>query len=158
MRLYHYNKLTNSKIYNKTMQYIPCPSTRSLLMSLSLMGLLCVGCNRGDRANDDVSQADDLYVELLSTYKAYADSLEQIPVTDTTGRVAAIEERFEKQMHRINWKYPMDTDHYLSQSQNDTLWSYTQRYTHARALHRHQPAQPDTTLSQPDSIAVPQAL
>lgn len=98
---------------------------------------LCALCScRGEEEKKvDPRQCDALYGELLGAYKAYGDSMARCADTDTTGRAKALEERLERRIKEIYWRYPMDLDSHLSEAQNDTLWRYASRYIEMRQRH-----------------------
>ena len=79
-----------------------------------------------DRPNP---QVQNLYEELRSTYKIYADSLDalQAPFSPDT-LILNLDDRVK----RIYSKYPVETDQFLSQAQNDTLWSLVSRIVESR--------------------------
>lgn len=123
--------------------------TMIALMALALAAMC--SCGREEEKAVDTAQCDALYGELLVTYRAYADSLRRLPEGDTTGRAEAVEERFERRMRDIYWRYPVNMDAHLSETQNDTLWHYACIYIEARQRRRH-PELTDTVTQNADTI------
>lgn len=115
-----------------------------MLFTALALGVLC-SCRRDEEKKVDPRQCDALYGELLDAYKAYGDSMAMCADTDTSGRVQALVERFERRIKEIYWRYPMDLDSYLSEAQNDTLWRYAGRYIEMRQRHAR-PEMPTDTI------------
>lgn len=125
-----------------------------ILVTALALGVSC-SCRREVEKKVDPRQCDALYGELLDAYKAYGDSMARCTDTDTTGRAQALEERFERRIREIYWRYPMDLDSHLSEAQNDTLWRYAGRYIEMRRRHAR-PEMPDTTrqAEEKDSLGI----
>lgn len=145
-----------SHILRKSLVRFRSKHTLSLAMALALT-LLGTSCRQEEDKKVDRAQCDALYGELLATYKAYADSLNRLAPGDTTGHALAVTERFERRIKDIYWRYPMDLDQHLSETQNDTLWHYAKAYMDARQRHMRV-ERPDTASLAPDSLPATPAL
>lgn len=96
------------------------------------MAMVSLACQTKETEQVDHSQADALYVELHTAYRAYADSMESLTPSDTIDSGEELATRFEKRLSAIYRKYPADLDESLSPLQNDSLWHYANRYIKAR--------------------------
>ncbi|MCM1319736.1 MAG: hypothetical protein NC217_05085 [Muribaculaceae bacterium] len=94
------------------------------------------GCRKKEESKVDTRLVDEMYEEILATYTAYTDSLNNISVNDSTDRVAALSTGLEQRMMEINKKYPAEMDYHLTQVQNDTLFHYFSLYLNALSAHR----------------------
>lgn len=93
----------------------------------------------GDKADKtpDNANALRLYADLRDIYISYADSL-----TATTDSAAAdsLAMRLDDRIRRTYLAYPAGLDMHISESQNDTLWTYASRIAAIRnRLRRHLP-------------------
>lgn len=119
----------------------------------ALFMVLIAGCSGKQETSTVDNDAEQLYHESAALLKAYTDSIAKAPDSLTW---AAIDERLERQLTRLNFKYPADTDLKFDGGMNDTLFSLTTRYVRTREkrirniLHPVQPQ--DSTATPKDSL------
>lgn len=103
------------------------------ILVLTVTATVVCACREEQKHPADIAPADELYNELLSAYKAYADSLSQCAVSDTSTKAQRLIDNFEKRIWDINKNYPADMDARLTQVQNDSLYKYLDLYLKYKA-------------------------
>lgn len=106
-----------------------------ILLRTSLMACVCLttyillSCSsseqRQKQIDNDHSQARNLYMELRNMTNRYIDSLKNL--SDTVD-INDFENRYEKSIHDIYYRYPGDLDVEMTQGEQDTLWILTDRF------------------------------
>lgn len=109
---------------------------------------LCFACSKNDDSKSQVDiQANQLYKELNSIYKTYADSLE---IASDSALVDDIVNRLDNKIKDTYLRYPANLDTHITQSQNDTLWRFVSRIASLRSRYHKNVLKTDSVSS--DSI------
>lgn len=102
--------------------------SRLFSISLAWMLLVPMACKKTP-VNIHRGDALDLYRKSVRMIKLYTDSLQAAPDSAT---LLNIEERFSDAMTDLNFDYPSETCLEISEGENDTLTSLTERFIFLR--------------------------
>lgn len=118
---------------------------------LAICLILTAGCrNRPPVDLGDAAQS--LYERSVLMTRAYIDSMRH---TNDSAAWERLSKAYDDRMARLNFEYPADTDLYMSEGQNDTMYIMTQAFAHARRLAWRRITHPDDTVRQSaDSAAL----
>lgn len=136
------------KIPTHTSRYAAGALTRAA--AFAFMALVALTACRKTKVDPREEKARDLYMRSISLMKAYTDSMRHVSDSAAWERLT---KDYDERLAKLNFEYPPDTDHFISEGENDTLYTMTSRYIHARdkAIERiTHPVQPADSLPTAD--------
>lgn len=92
-----------------------------------------------------------LYQELSELVKNYTDSLRSAP---DSAAAAAIANRFEARLAKVNYNYPPETDFKMTEEQNDSLFAILGRFAELRNRLEKTHLTIDTVKAEPEADVV----
>lgn len=126
---------------------------RLLLISLPVLALAYAACVPNSQEQNDAERqaARLLYVDLKRINIAYADSMRALP---DSADAQPLSDRYDMAVERAYFRCPPDTDHHLTQGEQDTVWLLTNRYIQARDRHAtlREPMPSDTDTAETTGI------
>lgn len=113
---------------------------------LAILTLICWSCRQEDHNSKRV-QAVNLYYKSVSLLNLYTDSLSH---AGDSVAVIRLSDRLNNQLALLNFEFPSETDFEITEGENDTLMSLTEKYVLLRDSLLYAFAHPAVS---PDSLA-----